>query len=202
MPRRPRHHVTASFFHVTNRGIRKAALFTRPRDYRAFLAVLDEGLQRFPVRLFSYCVLANHWHLVVAPVDVQALSCFMRWVSATHAIRWHHHRRTVGQGPVYQGRFFAAPIDDATQLIMTCRYVERNALSAGLVKRAQDWPWCSLAERLRSAPEVALVPAPFLLRSGWQDYVNAVITTRELLKRSTSVPKCGNPVENTPVPLT
>jgi putative transposase len=124
----------------------------------------------------------------------------MRWVTATHAIRWHQHRRTVGQGPVYQARYFATPIEHAPQLIMTCRYVERNALSAGLVHRAQDWPWCSLAERMRSAPEVALVPAPFLLSPAWKDYVNAVLTTRERLRQPTSVPTCGNPVENTSVP--
>src|SRR4051812_2147297 len=98
MARRPRRAVSASFFHVTNRGIRRGALFVRPTDYRAFLAVLQEGLERYPVRLFAFCVLANHWHLVVGPKDTKALSCFMRWVTATHAIRWHRHRRTAGQG--------------------------------------------------------------------------------------------------------
>ncbi len=173
MPRLCRSRLDAPFFHVLNRSVRKSPIFQRPPDYRAFLAVLQAGLTRFPVRLVAFCVLANHWHLVVEPAGTQALIRFMHWVTTTHAIRWHRLRDSVGQGPVYQGRYRAVPLDGMAGLIRTCRYVERNALTAGLVRRAQDWPWGSLAERLRQAPEVTLKPARFFASQAWIDHVNA-----------------------------
>ena len=173
MSRRRRSNLEAPFFHVLNRSVRKAPIFRRPPDYRAFLGVLQEGLDRFPVRLVAFCILSNHWHLVLEPAGTDGLIRFMHWVSTTHAIRWHRRRDTTGQGPVYEGRYRSIPIDGTGELMRVCRYVERNALRAGLVQRAQDWPWCSLAERLRLNPEVVLKPARFLTSQAWIDHVNA-----------------------------
>jgi REP-associated tyrosine transposase len=102
--------------------------------------------------MISYCLMPNHWHLVVGPVDPIRLSKLMHWVTVTHAVRWHHHRNTVGLGPVYQNRFWSEVLPRADDLVRACRYVERNALRARLTRRAQDWPWGSLAERLRPEP--------------------------------------------------
>ena len=177
--------LAASHFHVINRSVRKVPIFRCRSDYRAFLLALAEGLTRHPIRLVSYCILSNHWHLVLEPVGTDDLIKFMQWVTATHAIRWHKHHKTVGQGPVYQGRFHAEPLETAADLIRVCRYVERNALRAGLVSRAQDWPWCSLAERLRSDPQMPLVSADFLTSSAWVDYVNLPSTQKELIETQT-----------------
>ena len=174
MPRRPRSASAAGFFHVVNRSVRKIPLFQSPRDYRGFLLVLNEGLERYPVRLISYCVLSTHWHLVVGPVGTERLSRLIQWVSATHAQRWHRRRNSVGEGPVYQGRFKSFPVDASAHLLRVCRYVERNALTAGLVRKAQDWPWCSLSERSALRHEVPLVTTPFLTSDVWTDFVNAV----------------------------
>jgi len=113
----------------------------------AFLRVLGEGLERSPqVRLVSYCVMPNHWHLVLWPkrgAD-RALSELMRWVGTTHTRRWHLHRHSVGEGPVYQGRFKSFPIQEDEHLLAVMRYVERNALRANLVGKAELWRWGSL----------------------------------------------------------
>jgi putative transposase len=164
MARRPRSALAASYFHVINRSVRKVPIFTRPSDYRAFLTVLRQGLIRHPARLVSYCILSNHWHLVVGPNSIKDLSRLMHWVTVTHSVRWHRRHQTVGQGPVYQGRFKCQPIDATAVLMRVCRYVERNALRAGLVRRAQDWPWCSLSERLRADARLPLVSTSFLTR--------------------------------------
>ncbi len=219
MPRRPRRSLPVPFFHVINRAVRKLPIFARPPDYRAFLAVLSTGLQHHPVRLLSYCVLSNHWHLVVDAGTVATLSRFMKWVSATHAIRWHRRHQTVGQGPLYQGRFRAIPIESGAQLVRVCRYVERNALSAKLVQRAQDWPWCSLSQRLRLDERVPLSTAPFLGTTAWSEYVNAAQPLQDLVEGHlweigeamsapepsrvdpTSGTNLWKPVEKTPVPL-
>ena len=200
MPRRPRYRSAPGYFHVLNRSVRKATLFRRPLDYRAFLDVLAAGLERHPIRLVAYCVMPNHFHLVLGPSDPPPVSQLMHWVSSTHARRLHRHRSTVGQGPVYQGRFKSIGVDGADELVRVCRYVERNALRAGLVRRAQDWPWCSLSERLRPTPSLPLVTTPFLEHDGWIAYVNAPLTARERLAARPGSERAET-VENEPVPL-
>lgn len=205
MPRQRRLTMPSGYFHVLNRGIRKTQLFHSRGDYRAFSTVLHRGLQRHPIQLVSYCVMPNHWHLVVGPIDPYRLSRFMQWVTGTHATRWHRHRKTTGQGPVYQGRFHAVAIESAAELVRVCRYVERNALRARLVRRAQDWPWCSLADRLRPEPSIPIIPAVFLASNLWIDYVNAAVTERELLEQRlperTSGTQQSKVVENAYDPL-
>lgn len=175
MPRRARSSQRASYFHVINRSARKLVLFTQPADYRAFLAILGQALEQHPVRLVAYTLMPNHWHLVVGPTGTAALSRCLHWVTATHAIRLNRHRQSVGHGPVYQGRFNSVEIPAVGDLVRVCRYVERNALQARLVRRAQDWPWASLSERLQPSQGLPLVNAPFLCSRAWADYVN---TTR------------------------
>jgi putative transposase len=199
MPRRPRSAHTSAYFHVINRSVRKATLFQTSRDYRAFLLVLNEGLQRYPLPVLAYCVLANHWHLVVGPVGTDRLSRLMQWVSATHAQRWHRRRQSVGEGPVYQGRFKSHPIDAPGQLVRVCRYVERNALTAQLVRRAQDWPWCSLSTRLALGDDVPLTSAPFLSSEAWVDHVNGFRPGED--DEPSSVPWRRESVEKGSVPL-
>ena len=173
MPRTRRLSLAAPYFHVLNRSVRRTALFLKPLDYRAFLNVMREGLERYPVQLLAYCVMPNHWHLVLEPAGTPVLSNFMQWVTATHALRWHRHRQTLGEGPVYQGRYHAKVVEYGADLVRVCRYVERNALQAQLVRRAQDWPWCSLSDRCTGSSRVPLRPARFLATQAWIDYVNA-----------------------------
>lgn len=134
-------------YHVLNRGVGRMQLFDDEGDYLAFLRVLGEGLGRCPqVRLVSYCVMPNHWHLVLWPRrgSDRGLSELMRWVGTTHARRWHLHRHSVGEGPIYQGRFKSFPIQADEHLLTVMRYVERNALRADLVDKAESWRWGSL----------------------------------------------------------
>ena len=71
----------------------------------------------------------------------------MRWLTLTHTQRWHAHHRTAGTGHVYQGRFKSFPVQSDEHFLTVCRYVERNALRANLVNRAEDWNWSSLSAR-------------------------------------------------------
>jgi putative transposase len=174
MPRRARSTFAASYFHVINRSAGRRALFEQRADYRSFLTILSEGLGRHPVRLIAYSLMPTHWHLVMGPTDTPALSRCLHWVTVTHAVRLQHTRHLVGDGPVYQGRFTSMEIPAVGDLMRVCRYVERNALQARLVRRAQDWPWGSLAERLQPVPGLPLVTTPFLSSRAWVDYVNSV----------------------------
>ncbi|WP_232100745.1 transposase [Gimesia fumaroli] len=80
----------------------------------------------------------NHWHLVVHLSEDGQLSRFTGWLTLTHTQRWHAHRKSTGSGHVYQGRFKSFPIQDDEHFYTVCRYVERNALTANLVKQAED----------------------------------------------------------------
>ena len=106
----------------------------------------------------------------------------MRWITATHTMRYHAHYHTSGEGHLYQGRFKSFPLQDDDHFLTVCRYVERNALRAGLVKRAEDWRWGSLWRWLQPVE-----PAPAILSSWpiprlphWLDKVNQPLTEPEL----------------------
>lgn len=132
--------------HVLNRGNCRMNLFDKDGDFAAFLALLELARQRFPsVRVLAYCLMHNHWHLVLWPRRGADLSRFIGWLCSTHVRRWRTHRGNVGLGHLYQGRFksFVVQPDDL-HLLTLLRYVEANPLRARMVRRGQDWPWSSL----------------------------------------------------------
>jgi putative transposase len=131
-----------------NRGNGRRRIFHTPGDYDAFLRVLAEALRRYPgVALLAYCLMPNHWHLVLRPAGDADLPAFMRWLMVTHVRRHHEAHRTRGGGHLYQGRYKSFPIQADEHLLTVLRYMEANAVRAGLAKRARDWRWCSLAQR-------------------------------------------------------
>src|SRR5438874_1075913 len=123
MARRRRTDAADVVYHVLNRRVGKARLFFKPADYAAFEKVLEEAARRFPdVLLLAYCLMPNHWHLVIRPRRARLLSRYMQWVTTTHMRRWHAHRHSIGTGPVYQGRFKSFPVQDDAHLLVVCRY--------------------------------------------------------------------------------
>ena len=94
----------------------------------------------------------NHWHLLLWPRHDGELSEVMRWITVTHTQRWHAHRHTAGTGPVYQGRFKSFPVQTDEHFLTVARYVERNALRAKLVDRAEDWRWAQLVATRAGRP--------------------------------------------------
>ncbi len=108
------------------------------------MRVLAEAVARQPgMRLCAYCLMPNHFHLVLWPTDDGQLSSFMQWLTMTHALRWHAHRHDGGRGHLYQGRFKSFAIEQDGHFLGVCRYVERNAARASLCDRAERWRWSS-----------------------------------------------------------
>src|SRR5207245_2186722 len=180
MPRRLRMASGGYVYHVLNRAVGRARLFDKSGDYAAFEKVLQEAKEWLPTRLLAYCVMPNHWHLILWPDQDGHLSEFMRWLTVTHTQRWHAHRHTAGTGPLYQGRFKSFPIQDDDHFLTVCRYVERNALRANLVERAEEWRWSSLWHRVRGNTAVTLDAWPVPVGSEWLSYVNRAETEAEL----------------------
>ena len=135
-------------YHVLNRANGRLPMFRKEADYAAFECVLGEALEHVPgLRLLAYCLMPNHWHVLVWPRRDGELSDFGHWLTLTHTQRWHAHYRDVGTGHLYQDRFKSFPVAADEHFLQVCRYVERNALRAGLVRRAEAWRWCSLWQR-------------------------------------------------------
>jgi REP-associated tyrosine transposase len=181
MPRRLRAAAGGYVYHVLNRAVGRAKLFTKAGDYAAFIKVLREAHELLPMRLLAFCLMPNHWHLLLWPVADGDLSRYLHWLTMTHTQRWHSQHHTVGTGPLYQGRFKSFPVAEDEHLWTVWRYIEGNALRAGLVARAEAWPWSSLALRYRNAEVPAWLGAgPTPLPAGWLQYVNGLATAAEL----------------------
>ena len=150
-------------------------LFANGEDYLAFERVLAESLERPDApHLLAWCLMPNHWHLVVHAGRRTNLSTWMQWVTVTHTHRWHVHSQTAGDGPLYQGRFKSFPVQEDGHFLTVCRYVEANARRAKLVKRAEEWHWGSLWARRSggSALKRWLRPWPVDRPRNWLAEVN------------------------------
>jgi putative transposase len=184
MPRTARASVGGYCYHVLNRGNGRAQVFHNADDSHAFVRLMQKACARLPMRLVGYCLMPNHFHLVVWPRGDNDLGPWMQWLLTAHV---HGYRRRYrGSGHVWQGRFKAFPIEQDDHLRTVLRYVERNPVRAGLVARAEDWPWSSLRDWLQPPLMPWLDPGPAPRHAGWPEYVATPHTDSELdaLRRS------------------
>ena len=142
MPRTARASEAGYAYHVLNRGNARSEVFHKEGDYAAFLQAMKESSVRLPMRLLAYCLMPNHFHLVVRPHATGDLSRWMQWLMTTHVRRYLRHYQHTGH--VWQGRFKAFPIQDDDHLITVVRYVERNPLRGsgepcGRLALVQHW---------------------------------------------------------------
>lgn len=179
MPRTARAIVGGHCYHLINRGNNKEVVFHEWADYAAFLSLVTKAQQRIEVPILAACLMPNHLHVVVRPVNGGDLARWTQMLFTAHVRR--HHRKYSSSGRLWQGRFKAFLIEQDEHLITVIRYVERNALRAGLVARAEEWRWGSL--RWRTAPDpwrIELTKPPVPLPHRWLDYVNEPQTPGEL----------------------
>ncbi|MBA5871699.1 MAG: hypothetical protein GDA68_17145 [Nitrospira sp. CR2.1] len=194
MPRRPRLAAGELAYHVLNRRVGRLPLFEKPADYAAFEKILAEAVEATRIRIAAYCLMPNHWHLFLWPRRDGELSEVLRWITVTHTQRWHAHHKTAGTGPVYQGRFKSFPVQTDEHFLTVARYVERNALRAKLVRRAEDWQWSSLWRRTQGEPKLTawLCDWPMDRPRDWGGWVNRPQGAAELEALRTSVQR-GRP---------
>jgi putative transposase len=182
MPRALRADEAGGIYHALNRGNLRATIFHKPDDFAAFERILGEGLERHQIELYAYQLMPNHYHLVLKPLVEGEMGRFMGWIGGTHTMRYHAHYHTSGMGHVYQQRFKSFAIQDDEHFLAVCRYVERNAVRAGLAKRSQDWRWGSLWRWLQSVePDPKLLSRwPIPRTPNWIKRVNEPLTDGEL----------------------
>jgi putative transposase len=171
-------------YHALNRGNRRAAVFHKPADYDAFVEAMAEARKRLPLDLFGFCLMPNHFHLVLRPRGDGDLGRWMRWLLTTHALRYHRHYKTSGH--VWQGRYKAFPIQDDAHLATVLRYVERNPVRVELAERAEHWKWSSLPRWLAGDPLIWR-GEPSVRGRGWVNRVNAALSDGDLRRLRESV---------------
>jgi len=185
MPRSARATVGGYCYHVLNRGNGRAEVFHNEADYIRFSGLLRQALARFPMRLLAYCLMPNHFHLAVWPQGDADLSNWMHWLMSAHVRGYRKLYR--GSGHIWQGRFKAFPIEEDEHLLTVWRYIECNPLRAGLVNRAEEWPYSSLRAGIAPSLFPLLHPGPVVRPVDWVEHVNTPLHEKDLRRLRQSV---------------
>ena len=183
-------------YHVLNRGNARGEVFHKDEDYVAFLKLMADAQERLPMRLLAFCLMPNHFHLVLWPDADGDLSRWMQLLLTAHVRRYHRHYDSSGH--VWQGRFKAFPIQKDDHLLSVLRYVERNPVRAKSlgIRQAQRWLWSSLGTPEPDLVVPTLDPGPVPRPRNWLQWVNAPQTEVELLALRTSIAR-GTPYGST-----
>ena len=144
------------------------------------------------MRILAACLMPNHFHLVLWPVTGSDLSAYMQLLMTVHVRRYHRHYGTTGLGHIYQGRFKNFIVQSDIHLYRVLRYVEGNALRAGLVADARLWKWSTLAQRVTPGGHEYLAEWPVPRPHDWHHFVNLRPSIEELQRVQLSVRK-GTP---------
>ena len=187
MPRLPRPTVDGFVYHAINRGNNREVVFHDEEDHRAFLTSLARAKERYPFRLYGYCLMSDHFHLLLGPEPGQSISRILQSITVAHTARYHKQHGSSGH--VWQGRFRSPVIQEDEHLLVVLRYIEANPIRAGLIARLADYPWSSYqahglgqADPLLSAMPVyeALGRTAAERRSRWRRKVSSKSSEAEL----------------------
>lgn len=178
MPRTPRRVEPGIIYHVLNRAGGPRKLFQNKHDFDAFQQVICDAVSRYRVELLGWCIMDDHWHLLVRPLTKNALSECMRWIGVTHVRRHQSHRNKRG-GSLYRERFKSFPVSDDEHFLMLCRYVESNPLRAGKVGKSEAWEWSSLHQRKNRIASPPLAEWPVDRPANWVKLVNTAMNEQD-----------------------
>ena len=184
-------------YHVLNRANGRLRIFKKQGDFLAFEQILAEGIERFAMRICGYCIMSNHWHLLLWPEHDGELSNFMRWITLTHTQRYHAAHGRTGIGHLYQGRHKSFPVQNDSYYLTVMRYVESNPIRAEIVAEAEDWPWSSFTVRQGTESLFSLSDDPIKLPNDWGRLVHDHIDQEELNNLNNSIKRAAPLGEST-----
>ncbi len=186
MPRIARASAGGLCYHVLNRGNAGTEVFRDACDYAGFVELLQQGTETRNIRLLAYCLLPDHFHMVLWPRKDGDLSHWMQWLSTSHVRRYHQQHQSSGH--IWGGRFRAFPVQPTENLLTVLRYVEQNPLRLKnlKVRKLERWPWSSVGKEVAGLERPKIEPGPMARGSNWLQSVLQPLTTEELvlLRRS------------------
>ncbi len=147
MPRRARVIVPNMPHHIVQRGHNRKAVFVEDQDYEYYLDNLAEWKEELGLKVYSFCLMTNHVHLIVEATDrVGDIGELMKRLAGrqTRYVNKQEHRT----GSLWGSRYKISAVDTDNYLLQCCRYVELNPVKAKMVKRAEDYPWSSYASKI------------------------------------------------------
>ena len=197
MPARARRHqLTGSIvFHAYNRTNNHAHLFEEKEDYRHFIRLLCRYMDAFFLKIYHWCLMPTHFHVLPEMADPREISRFMAGID--RAYTHYHHRVHNASGLLWQGRFGLQPIQKERYMLACGRYIERNPVRAHLVRNAWEYPFSSARFYCASAPDPVTAKDPLLARFGAEpagardayiSYLNRCDPTEERLFRENQEP--------------
>ena len=163
--------------HITQRGNRRMEVFFQEADYREYLSLMAEWCNRCKVKIWSYCLMPNHVHLIAVPESADGLR---RAIGEAHRRYTRYINFQKGwKGHLWQGRFGSFPMDEQ-YLLATARYIELNPVKAGLVKQPGDYKWSSAQAHLEGEDDLLVKAEPLLsIVPDWRDFLASDISEDE-----------------------
>lgn len=184
MPRVARGLADGLIYHIINRGNGNQQVFHTEGDYCAFAELMADASERYPVKVLAWCIMPNHFHLLVSPERADDLSRWMQWFMTSHVRRYHRCYNSCGH--IWQGRYRSFIVQEDSNVLAVMRYIEGNPVRAHIVPSARDWNWSSHRGRTGIA-ESYVGKTPIELPADWTDYVDQPLTEGELGRLQTSV---------------
>ncbi len=140
MPRPLRIEYENAYYHVMNRGRRRETIFHNKDYFETFLNTLEEAHQRFGIQVLCYCLMGNHYHLLIKTPEAN-LGRAMRHINGVYTQRYNRLKKT--DGSLFRGRYKAICVEEDSYLLQVSRYIHRNPIEAKLVRSLEDYPWSS-----------------------------------------------------------
>ena len=129
-----------AWYHVMNRGRRREKIFASSEDYEIFIVVLREAVEMWNLKVAAYCLMSNHYHLLLHTPDANISRC-MRHINGVYTQRYNRRHKKDGQ--LFRGRYKAVVVGGDSYLLEVLRYIHRNPLNAGPVQNLDDFKWSS-----------------------------------------------------------
>lgn len=179
MPRRQRIRSNTGIYHVMVRGNEKKVIFNDEEDKEKFLKILAKTKRKAKFELYSYCLMNNHFHLVIRE-KYESISTIMKRINVSYA--YYFNKRYDRVGHVFQGRYRSEPIEDDNYLLAAVRYVHNNPVTVKIIENIKDYKWSSYNQYLDLDNKAPIINRDLLLGIFSSDIKNALILFKEFMK--------------------
>jgi putative transposase len=158
--------------HITQRGTNRTGIFLEDNDRTLFLLTLNQWSQRTGIRVWAYCLMDNHFHLLLEPLNAEGLGRCLHGTTFQYA--QYFNRKYNRTGRLWENRYFSCPVDKDEYLWSVVRYIERNPIRAKMTTRVEDWKWSSACSHINGIPDRTINLFDWLDRSERSGYTSFV----------------------------
>jgi len=195
MPRKARQEIIApnTLYHIVSRGNNRRRIFRAPKDYKRFLRILEQVKKELPFYLYSYNLLPNHYHLEIETENIP-ISKIMHRINFLYVNYFHQRYKTSGH--LFQDRFYSSIINKERYFWECSRYIDLNAVRAGLVKKPEDYPWSSYLAYCQKDYKGKLIDQDRFLKYYGENLENSRLAYLEFVKEGLKFKKEPDFIKN------